>query len=83
MGWLGEVGVEYSTDKAASENSDPAAKYPGFHWPRPQSWCLVCEAQPSLSSSFSFSGYAGSVEINTSQGHHLSGSRPCSKTEVG
>lgn len=82
MGWLEEVGVGYSTYKAASENSDPAAKHPGFYWPQPQSWRLVCEAQPSLFSSFSFSGYAGSVEINTSQGHHRSRSRPCSKPEM-
>lgn len=72
MGWLGEVRVGHSTYKAASENSGPAAKHPGFHWPQPQSWCSVCEAHISFSSSFSFSGYAGSIDINTSQSHHLS-----------
>lgn len=77
----GESG--HSTYKAASENSGPAAKHPGFHWPQPQSWCLLCEVHVSFSSSFSFSGYAGSIDINTSQSHYLSRGGPIPSLRYG
>lgn len=78
-GWGAGVRSEHNTYIAAIENSGPAAKHPGFHWPQSRSWCSAYEVQPSLSSSFSFSGCAGSVDINTSQGYH----GPSTKTKVG
>ena len=39
-GWgLGGGANGHNTYRAASENSGPAAKHLGFHWPQPQSWC--------------------------------------------
>lgn len=72
----------HNTYTAASENSGPTAKHLGFHWPQPQSWCWACEVLPSLSSSFSFSGCAGSVDINSSQGYQLNRVWLSSKAKV-